>query len=294
MAVAVNIKANIEMENLVFLPGASGNIDFWRPVIKQLPRSYQSTIFTYPEFGGAEAHAAVNDFDGLQRYILERIVKGSNIRESSISDGVVEENHVQDANVLVESVPTANMQKIRAQDPHLQDAIMLENPLQPVNFNIQDLKAIGTLTGQVERLAFTQTTLIAQSMGGIFAVQAALRFPELIKALVLVATSGGIDLSGFDVLDWRQDYQLTYAIPHWFVGHHECLDDELSKIECPILLIWGDQDQISPVRVGQYLASKFRNAELHVIQNGQHDLAAVYAHDVAKLIQAFLEKNNAA
>lgn len=147
MAVAVNIKANIEMENLVFLPGASGNIDFWRPVIKQLPRSYQSTIFTYPEFGGAEAHAAVNDFDGLQRYILERIVKGSNIRESSISDGVVEENHVQDANVLVESVPTANMQKIRAQDPHLQDAIMLENSLQPVNFNIQDLKAIGTLTG---------------------------------------------------------------------------------------------------------------------------------------------------
>jgi len=48
--------------------------------------------------------------------------------------------------------------------------------------------------------------LVAQSMGGIFAVAAALQKPELIQGLVLIATSGGIDLSQFNVADWRQSY----------------------------------------------------------------------------------------
>ena len=44
------------------------------------------------------------------------------------------------------------------------------------------------------------SVVVAQSMGGIFAVQAALQKAEQVQALVLVATSGGIDLSPFR---WR-------------------------------------------------------------------------------------------
>lgn len=61
--------------------------------------------------------------------------------------------------------------------------------------------------------------IIAQSMGGIFAVAAALQYPEKVKGLVLVATSGGMDLSSFQVQDWRQDYQASdLNYPDWFVG----------------------------------------------------------------------------
>lgn len=232
----VNVAANAEMDNLVFLPGASGSTDFWRPVVEQLAAAYNTTILAYPEFGGANAQADVNSFDDLQRYILACIAAGSNIAE-------------------YRAITADTLQALEAQE---------------------------------KQSASTRRSIVAQSMGGIFAVQAALKFPKLIKALVLVATSGGIDLSGFDVLDWRQDYQLTYAVPNWFVGQHEFLDDQLAKIECPILLIWGDQDLISPVSVGEYLAAKFSHASLHIIQGGGHDLAKVHSDQVSALIQCFL------
>ena len=127
-------------------------------------------------------------------------------------------------------------------------------------------------------------------MGGIFAVQAALQKPDLVDALVLVATSGGVDLSSFNVADWRQDYQQTFDVPDWFVQPQVYLDNLLYKIECPVLLIWGDADPISPVAIGQYLHGKIILSELHVIQQGQHDLAQLHADQVAFLLQAFIEK----
>lgn len=135
------------------------------------------------------------------------------------------------------------------------------------------------------------SVLIAQSMGGIFAVQAALQKPELVHALVLVATSGGIDLSPFNVFDWRSAYQKEFFVPDWFVQHQEYLDDQLHQIDCPVLLIWGDSDPISPVKVGQYLQSKFKYSELNIVHNGQHDLAKVHAHQLVKWLDDFILRN---
>lgn len=196
--------------NMIFLAGASGNTEFWQPVIKRLPQQYEKVAIAYPSFGGHPDHVAVQSFQSLQDYVLEHIQKPS--------------------------------------------------------------------------------VIVAQSMGGIFAVQAALQKPQQIKALVLVATSGGIDLSGFDVADWREDYQQTFAVPDWFVQHQSNLEDSLDQITCPVLLIWGDADPISPVAVGQYLRSKIAHSELHIIQNGQHDLANIYSDQVAELIQDFIIK----
>lgn len=196
--------------NFIFLPGASGNTAFWQPVMERLSVDAEKTVIAYPEFGGHAAHADVQSFADLERYVL---------------------NQIQSPSVI-----------------------------------------------------------IAQSMGGIFAVQAALQKPELVKGLVLVATSGGIDLSSFDVADWRRDYQQTFSVPDWFVSHQSQLDDLLYTIDCPVLLIWGDADPISPVAVGEYLNTKISSSELQIIKNGQHDLAFVYADKVADLMQNFLDK----
>lgn len=132
--------------------------------------------------------------------------------------------------------------------------------------------------------------IVAQSMGGIFAVQAALEKPDLVQALVLVATSGGIDLSPFQVLDWRESYQKELDLPDWFVvAKSNAIDQALATIRCPVLLLWGDDDPISPVAIGRYLQQQFQQAELHVIAGGQHDLAHVHAGQVSVLIKAFLE-----
>ncbi|QIO04579.1 alpha/beta fold hydrolase [Acinetobacter shaoyimingii] len=204
-----------ELGQLVFLPGASGDLSFWQPVLQQLVLSLnlkqdQAQIVPYPEFGGHPAHPNVHRFEDLQQLVLDQI----------------------------------------------------EQP----------------------------SILIAQSMGGIFAVQAALHKPQHVQALVLVATSGGIDLTPYQVKDWREEYQQNFTVPDWFVKHHSALDDQLDQIQCPVLLIWGDADPISPVDVGQYLQQKIMDAELKLIAGGQHDLAYKHATQVATWIHDFIQQ----
>ncbi|WP_228140684.1 alpha/beta fold hydrolase [Acinetobacter sp. TGL-Y2] len=205
------------MENLIFLPGASGNIEFWQPVLSLLSPNYTKQIMTYPEFGGMPAKVGVRSFDDLQLDVISSI--------KSLSQ---------------------------------------EQP----------------------------SVVIAQSMGGIFAVQAALHLnlcdQKCIKALVLVTTSGGIDLSRFAVADWREDYSLNFSVPDWFVQCREALDNQLDQIKCPVLLIWGDDDPISPLSVGRYSEKQFKQARLEIIEGGQHDLAFKYAERVADLIEGLI------
>ncbi len=106
----------------------------------------------------------------------------------------------------------------------------------------------------------------------------------------ILATSGGIDLSPFQVADWREDYQQSFTVPDWFVQHQSDLTGSLERIQCPVLLIWGDADPISPVALGQALHRQIPHAELHIVSQGQHDLAYVHAEHVAQLIQNFLVK----
>lgn len=68
----------------------------------------------------------------------------------------------------------------------------------PDDVNVQSFEGLQDyVLNQIQQ----PSVVIAQSMGGIFAVQAALQKSEQVRALVLVATSGGIDLSPFQVAD---------------------------------------------------------------------------------------------
>lgn len=195
--------------NLIFLPGALGNTEFWQPVMERLPSNYRKTVIAYPGFADHAAQVNIQSFQDVQDYVLDQIQQPS--------------------------------------------------------------------------------VVIAQSMGGIFAVQAALQKPELIKGLVLIATSGGIDLSPFHVTDWRADYARDFDVPDWFAQYQTNLDDQLYKIDCPVLLIWGNADPISPVEVGEYLKDILSQSELHVIEQGQHDLAFSCADQVLNLIEHFIK-----
>jgi pimeloyl-ACP methyl ester carboxylesterase len=52
----------------------------------------------------------------------------------------------------------------------------------------------------------------------------------------------------------------------------------------PALLLWGGADPISPVRVGERLASLLPYADLRVFPKAGHDLGFVHATEVAALI----------
>ena len=65
---------------------------------------------------------------------------------------------------------------------------------------------------------------------------------------MLVATSGGIDLSRFDVEDWRPAYRAEYPHAQPFATHHQQVDlsDQLATIQARTLLMWSRGDPISP------------------------------------------------
>lgn len=131
--------------------------------------------------------------------------------------------------------------------------------------------------------------LIAQSMGGVIALRAALEKPEHVTHLVLTVTSGGIDISDLGAQDWRPALHAeSPSLPRWFADSRQDLSAELGRIRAPVLLLWGDADPVSPVAVGERLAAALPRADLHVLPGGNHDLANTCAEQVALLIDRHL------
>ena len=127
--------------------------------------------------------------------------------------------------------------------------------------------------------------LAAQSMGGVIAMRAALQRPASVSALVLTATSGGIDLAPFGVEDWRPDYRATHPqAPSWVYDHSPDLSAALAGLDIPALLIWGSADPISPLAVGRHLAGLLRRASLVEIDCDDHWVARIHADTVAAAI----------
>jgi poly(3-hydroxyoctanoate) depolymerase len=200
---------------LLFLPGATGNTAFWRPLADRLETNARKLIVGYPGFGSEPSDERIGSFDDLVERILTHIDQ-----------------------------PTA---------------------------------------------------IVAQSMGGVIAVRAALAKPHLVTHVVLVATSGGIDTKGLGAHDWRNGFAESYpSLPDWFISFRSDLTAELESLTQPVLLIWGDADPLSPVAVGQRLLELLPHAQLHVVAGGNHDLANVYASDLVPIIDAHLhdEANN--
>ena len=133
------------------------------------------------------------------------------------------------------------------------------------------------------------SAVIAQSMGGVVAMLAALRRPELVTHLVLSVTSGGMDLRPFDAEDWRPAMRAAHpGWPDWFTSYREDLTPHLHALRMPTLLLWGDADPISPVKVGERLAALLPRAELHVFAGADHDLGCTHAGLLAPLVDRHL------
>ena len=196
---------------LMFLPGASGNTEFWKPVAARLRHPGARVFVAWPGFGGVPAEPGVTGMADL----VARVVR--------------------------------------------------------------------EMTGPVD--------LLAQSMGGVVAVRAALEKPELVRHLVLSVTSGGIDMAALGAEDWRPTHRTRNPhAPSWFVDEREDLTARLGEIRVPVLLLWGDADPISPVAVGRRLAQLFPDAQLVVLAGGTHDLVLERAEEVAPHIDRHLAR----
>ncbi len=63
------------------------------------------------------------------------------------------------------------------------------------------------------------------------------------------------------------------------------LTADLPRVRCPVLLLWGDRDRISPPSVGERLRELLPRARLHIVRGGDHDFVRTHAAEVAPLIE---------
>jgi poly(3-hydroxyoctanoate) depolymerase len=131
--------------------------------------------------------------------------------------------------------------------------------------------------------------LVAMSMGGVLAMRVALDHPERVDRLVLVATSGGLDVTSLGGTDWRPDYRAELPlVPAWFLTDRTDLSARLGDLTTPTLLLWGRADAVSPLAVGQLLAARLPAARLLVVPGEGHLFAEERPDEVARAIRAFL------
>jgi pimeloyl-ACP methyl ester carboxylesterase len=203
----------LQTQRLFFLPGASGNTQFWRPLAARLSHPGERRFFGWPGFGGMPADPSVSGLRDLGQRVAAELTS-----------------------------PTA---------------------------------------------------LLAQSMGGVIAMLAALEKPALVTHLVLSTTSGGLDVSALGGYDWRGEFRAQNPhLPRWFESERWDLTPRFAEIRMPVLLLWGDADPISPVAVGERLRASLPCAELVVIPGGTHDLVLERAEELAPQVERHLTKQD--
>ncbi len=152
------------------------------------------------------------------------------------------------------------------------------------------VRSFADLIALAERgLGDLPVNLLAQSMGGVVAMHLLLRHPSKVRRLVLAATSGGVDAIRDVPFDWRPDLRKEFPRgADWMMTERRDLTADLPRVRCPVLLLWGDRDRISPLSIGERMRELLPRATLHVVRGGDHDFVRTHAAEVAPLIERHL------
>jgi pimeloyl-ACP methyl ester carboxylesterase len=170
---------------------------------------------------------------------------------------------------------------------------------------------------------YENINLLGNSLGGHVALVHILKHPEKIKTLTLTGSSGLFENGMGDSYPKRGDYEyirkkteLTFYDPAMATKElvdevfeitnnrlkvikiialaksaiRSNLGEELNQIKQPTLLIWGNNDTITPPFVGQEFNKLIPNSELHFIDKCGHAPMMEVPDEFNKILEAFLAK----
>lgn len=171
----------------------------------------------------------------------------------------------------------------------------------------------------VDTLDLENIILIGHSMGGGISMLLAIEHPELVEALILVATSAKLSVAPETLDKARDNYEEFYAIspnrafaeesPDALkqeyqkglidTGSAVCYGDlmacnvfdimkEVEKIHLPTLIISADKDIMTPPKYGEYLHQKIYGSEFHEIKGSGHFIMQEKAHEFNSILEDFL------
>jgi pimeloyl-ACP methyl ester carboxylesterase len=177
----------------------------------------------------------------------------------------------------------------------------------------------------IEHKNYRNLHLLGNSLGGHVALLHALKHPERIKSITLTGSSGLFENGMGDTYPKRGDYEyirkkteLTFYDPK--TASKELVDEvyeivnnrlkalkiitlaksairnnlgeELNQIKQPTLLIWGNNDAITPPFVGREFQRLIPNSELHFIDKCGHAPMMEVPNEFNEILHKFLTKLN--
>lgn len=177
----------------------------------------------------------------------------------------------------------------------------------------------------IEARNYKQIHLLGNSLGGHVALVHVLKHPERIKSLILTGSSGLFENGMGDSYPKRGDYEyirkkteLTFYDPA--IATKELVDEvyeivnnrlkaikiislaksairnnlgeELSQIMQPTLLIWGNNDTITPPFVGREFQRLIPHSELHFVDHCGHAPMMEVPVEFNRILHKFLTKLN--
>jgi 2-hydroxy-6-oxonona-2,4-dienedioate hydrolase len=177
----------------------------------------------------------------------------------------------------------------------------------------------------IENQDYKDIHLLGNSLGGHVALVYVLKHPQRIRSIILTGSSGLFESGMGDTYPKRGDYdfirkktELTFFEPH--VASKELVDEvyeivnnrikaikiialaksairnnlgeELNQIQQPTLLIWGNNDTITPPFVGREFQRMIPNSELHFIDKCGHAPMMEVPDEFNKILYKFLTKLN--
>ena len=177
----------------------------------------------------------------------------------------------------------------------------------------------------IETKGYKHIHLLGNSLGGHVALVHVLKHPEQIKSLILTGSSGLFENGMGDTYPRRGDYdyikkktELTFydpatatkelvdevfeitrnrlkvikiiALAKSAIRHN--LGEELNNIKQPTLLIWGNNDTITPPFVAREFHRLIPNSELHFIDKCGHAPMMEQPEEFNVILDKFLKKLN--
>jgi 2-hydroxy-6-oxonona-2,4-dienedioate hydrolase len=175
----------------------------------------------------------------------------------------------------------------------------------------------------IETMGYENIHLMGNSLGGHVALVHVLKHPERIKSLILTGSSGLFENGMGDTYPKRGDYEyikkkteMTFYDPNTATKElvdevfeitnnrikvikiialaksaiRNNLGEELSKIKQPTLLIWGNNDIITPPFVGEEFQKLIPNSELYFIDKCGHAPMMEVPVEFNALLNKFLIK----
>ncbi|HHS97048.1 MAG TPA: alpha/beta hydrolase [Chloroflexi bacterium] len=171
----------------------------------------------------------------------------------------------------------------------------------------------------LDALGIQQAVLVGHSMGGAIAQTIALSHPGRVSGLVLLSTAARLRVAPAILEGLRTDFEGTVRLisqwawgpdadPAWIERGREMMAacgsqvlyrdflacdrfdvrDQVAAITCPLLVLTGSEDRMTPSRFGRWLAEQAPRGKFVLIEGAGHMLALERPQAVLENVTTFL------